>query len=111
MELKGEVAIVTGGGFGIGEQASLRLAREGVAVGVSDINIDNARRVAKEIIARGGQALAVKTDVCKSLDVKDMVRQVVETFGRVDILVNNVGVSPKGPKGEVEAANAGEREG
>ena len=100
MELKGEVAIVTGGGFGIGEQASLRLAREGVAVGVSDINIDNAKRVAEEIIARGGKALAIKTDVCKSSEVKDAVRQVVETFGRVDILVNNVGVSPKGPKGE-----------
>lgn len=100
MELKGEVAIVTGGGFGIGEAVCLRLAGEGVAVGVSDINMDNAQRVAGLIIAQGGQALAIKTDVCKSSDVKEMVRQVVEKFGRVDMLVNNVGVSPKGPKGE-----------
>jgi 3-oxoacyl-[acyl-carrier protein] reductase len=100
MELKGEAAIVTGGGFGIGEAISLRLAGEGAAVGVSDINLDSAKRVADRIIAEGGQALAIKTDVCKSSDVKEMVRQVVEKFGRVDILVNNVGVSPKGPKGE-----------
>lgn len=100
MELKGEVAIVTGGGFGIGEAISLRLAGEGAAVGLSDINLENAKRVADLIIAKGGQALAIKTDVCKSSDVKEMVRQVVEKFGRVDILVNNVGVSPKGPKGE-----------
>ncbi len=100
MELKGEAAIVTGGGFGIGEAISLRLAEEGAAVGVSDINMDSATRVADLIIARGGQALPIKTDVCKSSDVKAMVAQVVEKFGRVDILVNNVGVSPKGPKGE-----------
>ncbi len=100
MELKGEVAIVTGGGFGIGEAVSLRLASEGVAVGVSDINMDNAQRVADQIIARGGQALPLKADVCKSADVKNMVQQVMDKFGRVDILVNNVGVSPKGPKGE-----------
>jgi NAD(P)-dependent dehydrogenase (short-subunit alcohol dehydrogenase family) len=100
MELKGEAAIVTGGGFGIGEAVSLRLAGEGASVCVSDINMDNAKRVADEIIARGGQAMAIKTDVSKSSDVKDMVAQVIEKFGRVDILVNNVGVSPKGPKGE-----------
>jgi 3-oxoacyl-[acyl-carrier protein] reductase len=100
MELKGEAAIVTGGGFGIGEAISLRLAEEGAAVGVSDINMDSAKRVADLIIARGGQALPIKTDVCKSSDIKEMVAQVAEKFGRIDILVNNVGVSPKGPKGE-----------
>jgi 3-oxoacyl-[acyl-carrier protein] reductase len=100
MELKGEAAIVTGGGFGIGEAISLRLAEEGAAVGVSDINMDNAKRVADLIISRGGQALPIKTDVCKSSDIKEMVAQVAEKFGRIDILVNNVGVSPKGPKGE-----------
>ncbi len=100
MELQSEVAIVTGGGFGIGEAVCLRLAGEGAAVGVSDINLDNAKRVADRITGQGGKALAIKTDVCKSSDVKEMVRQVMEQFGRIDILVNNVGVSPKGPKGE-----------
>ena len=100
MELKDEVAIVTGGGFGIGEAISLRLAKEGAAVGVADINLDSAKRVADTIISQGGKALAIKTDVCSSADVKKMVQQVVDKFGKVNILVNNVGVSPKGPKGE-----------
>ncbi len=100
MELKHEVAIVTGGGFGIGEAISLRLAKEGAAVGIADINLDSAKRVADKIISQGGKALAIKTDVCSSAEVKNMVQQVVEKFGKIDILVNNVGVSPKGPKGE-----------
>ena len=100
MELKGEVAIVTGGGFGIGEAVCYRFAREGAALGIADINLDSAKRVADKIISQGGKALAIKTDVCSSAEVKNMVKQVVDKFGRVDILVNNVGVSPKGPKGE-----------
>ena len=100
MELKGEVAIVTGGGFGIGEAVCLRLAKAGAAVGIADINLDNAKRVADLITTQGGQALAMKVDVMNSAEIKSMAKQVVEKFGRVDILVNNVGVSPKGPKGE-----------
>ena len=100
MELKDDVAIVTGGGFGIGEAISLKLAKEGAAVGVADLNLDSAKRVAEKIISQGGKALAMKTDVCSSADVKNMVHQVAGKYGRVDILVNNVGVSPKGPKGE-----------
>lgn len=100
MELKDEVAIVTGGGFGIGEADSLKLAKEGAAVGIADINLDNARRVANRIISDGGQALPMKIDVTSSAEIKNMVKQVLDKFGKVDILVNNVGVSPKGPKGE-----------
>lgn len=100
MELKDQVAIVTGGGYGIGEAVSYRLAKEGAAIGIADLNLDSAKRVADKIIAQGGKALPVQTDVCSSSDVKNMVQQVVNKFGRIDILVNNVGVSPKGPKGE-----------
>ena len=100
MELKGEVAIVTGGGFGIGEAVCHRLAKEGAAIGIADVSLDSAKRVADKIVAEGGKALAIKTDVCSSAEVKNMVKQVVDKFGRIDILVNNVGVSPKGPKGE-----------
>src|SRR4030042_5103275 len=100
MELKDDVAIVTGGGFGIGEAISLKLAKEGAAVGVADLNLDSAKRVAEKIVSQGGKALAMKTDVCSSAEIKNMVQQVVGKYGRVDILVNNVGVSPKGPKGE-----------
>ena len=100
MDLKGEVAIVTGGGYGIGEAVSLKLAREGAVVGVADLNLDSSKRVADQIMAQGGKALPIKTDVSSSTEVKKMVQQVVDKYGKVDILVNNVGVSPKGPKGE-----------
>ncbi|MBI4632482.1 MAG: SDR family oxidoreductase [Deltaproteobacteria bacterium] len=100
MELKDEVAIVTGGGFGIGEAVCLKLAAAGAAVGIADINIKNAERVAGLVTTAGGRALAMKVDVMSSAEIKNMVQQVMDTFGRVDILVNNVGVSPKGPKGE-----------
>jgi len=100
MELKDEVAIVTGGGYGIGEAVSLKLAKEGATVGIADLNLDSAKRVADNIISQGGKALPMKTDVCISAEVKKMVQQVVDKYGKVDILVNNVGVSPKGPKGE-----------
>lgn len=100
MDLKDEVAIVTGGGYGIGEAVSLKLAKEGAAVAVADVNLDSAKRVADNIIGQGGKALAIKTDVCSSAEVKNMVQQVLGKYGKVDILVNNVGVSPKGPKGE-----------
>ena len=100
MELKDEVAIVTGGGYGIGEAVSLKLASEGAAVGIADLNLDSAKRVADHIMAQGGKALPIKTDVCSSAEVKKMVQQVVDKYGKVDILVNNVGVSSNGPKGE-----------
>ena len=66
MELKDEVAIVTGGGFGIGAAVSLRLAREGVSVAIADLNYDSAKKVADQILSKGGKALPIKTDVCSS---------------------------------------------
>lgn len=100
MELKNEVAIVTGGGYGLGEAVCYKLAKEGAAVGIADNNIDHGKRVANKILQEGGKALAIKTDVGNSTEVKNMVQQVLSQYGRLDILVNNVGVSPKGSKGE-----------
>lgn len=100
MELKDEVAIVTGGGYGLGEAVCYKLAKEGAAIGIADINLDSAKRVADKIITQGGKAIAIKTDVCSSAEVKNMVQQVLNEYDRVDILVNNVGVSPKGSRGE-----------
>jgi len=95
-ELKDKVAIVTGGGQGIGREIALSLAKNGANVVVADIT-DSRFEVVKEIEAMGSQALAVKCDVSDKREVEDMAREVLDTFGRIDILVNNAGVYPSKP--------------
>ena len=91
-ELEGNVAIVTGGGRGIGRAIALRLAREGASVTVADLNEANARQVAQEIESAGGKALALKVDVTRKEDANRMVLETVKRFGKVTILVNNAGI-------------------
>lgn len=91
MKLDGRVAIVTGGGYGIGRAIALTLAGEGADVVVVDINSETAKGVADQIKAMGRRALAVKTDVSKSKEVNEMVQIVLRDMGKVDILVNNAG--------------------
>jgi acetoin reductase-like protein len=90
--LEGKVAIVTGGAQGIGRAVSHRFAQEGARVAIADLQLDGAQKVADEIGAAGGQALAVAVDVANQAQVQAMVDQVVALFGGVDILVNNAGV-------------------
>lgn len=92
LKLAGKVAVVTGGGQGCGEGYCLGLAGEGARVVVADINGDNAQQVAKKIEAKGGKALAVKTDISKWEDVSSMAAKALKEFGQVDILVNNAGI-------------------
>ncbi|HLB12684.1 MAG TPA: 3-oxoacyl-ACP reductase family protein [Dehalococcoidia bacterium] len=87
--LEGKVAIVTGGGQGIGRSYALRLASEGSAVVVADIESEAAKRVAAEIERRGGKALALHTDVAGEESTLEMARATVQRFGRIDVLVNN----------------------
>lgn len=87
----GKVAVVTGGGRGIGAETARMLAREGVKVVVSDIDRAVAEQVAKEIVAAGGEAIASRGDVCELSDVQQVVADATEAFGCVDILVNNAG--------------------
>lgn len=96
-ELVGQVVAVTGAGRGIGRAIALRLAREGAAVVVTDIDDVNAAQVAGEIQAEGGQASALKVDVTRKVDAEQMVREAVDRFGRLDILVNNAGIGAVGP--------------
>ncbi len=93
MKLQDRVALITGGGQGIGRAIALRMAREGAAVAVCARNLEGAREVAREIEGLGRQALAVRADIARVADVDAMVRQVEERFGRVDILVNNAGIT------------------
>jgi 3-oxoacyl-[acyl-carrier protein] reductase len=90
MRLTGKVAIVTGGGSGFGEGICTRFAQEGAKVVIADVNADGGERVAKTI---GGQAMFVKTDVTRDRDWAALVTAAVDTYGRLDIVVNNAGVT------------------
>ncbi len=92
MELKDKVAIVTGSGRGIGEGVAMVLAREGAKLVIVDMNLDDARNVARKIEAGGGKAIATRTDISKKADVEAMVAATLEAFGTVDVLVNNAGI-------------------
>lgn len=91
MRLAGKVAIVTGGGSGIGEAIALRFAKEGAKVAVVDMNEANAEKVARAIVKRRGQAIAIRADITKSADAAVMVEATVRRFKRLDVLVNNAG--------------------
>lgn len=92
MRLEGRIALVTGGGRGIGRGIVMRLAQEGADIAVADINYENAQKVAKEVEDLGRRAIAIKVDVTQWDQVQDMVRQTVDEFGKLDIAVNNAGV-------------------
>ena len=84
-----KAAIVTGGALGIGGATARRLARDGAAVLVADVDADAANANAARIADAGGNAIALKTDVTRSADIDAMVDAAVSEFGRLDILVNN----------------------
>jgi NAD(P)-dependent dehydrogenase (short-subunit alcohol dehydrogenase family) len=92
MRLKDKVAIVTGGGSGIGCAICRAFADEGGAVVVADIDIQSANRVADEISRQGGLAMPAKMDVTNPADVNVCVAKTIKEFGKVHILVNNAGV-------------------
>ena len=95
--LKGKTAIVTGGSSNIGRGVVLALAREGANVVITFRDPVQSRKTADDAIALGGQALPVRTEVVERESVENMVKKTLEAFGRVDILVNNVGGGNDGP--------------
>ncbi|AIQ58083.1 SDR family NAD(P)-dependent oxidoreductase [Paenibacillus borealis] len=104
MDLRGKVAIVTGGGTGIGRATSLQLAGHGVKVAVNYSRSEaEARETVNWIIAQGGQAIAVQADVSEDPQVRAMVEQVVQTYGTVDLLVNNASITQHIPMDDLEA--------
>jgi 3-oxoacyl-[acyl-carrier protein] reductase len=91
--LTGKIALVTGGGRGIGKAIVLELAGQGADVVVSDIDPAIAEQTATEAVRLGVRSLALKADVSKSDDVEAMVQKSIEGMGRIDILVNNAGIT------------------
>jgi len=102
--LKEKVAIVTGGGGALGAGIAQGLARAGAAVVIAEIKSETGQATAQAIEAAGGQALAVACDVSDKARVEAMVAQATETFGGVDILVNNAAIYPARPWTEITEA-------
>src|ERR1041384_3287494 len=93
MRLAGKVAVVTGGGSGIGRGILRALAREVADIAIPDIQVLNAEKVSEEVKALGRKVLAMKTDVTSAADVKAMVDRTRDVLGKIDILVNNAGMA------------------
>jgi NAD(P)-dependent dehydrogenase (short-subunit alcohol dehydrogenase family) len=96
MQLEGRVAMVTGGGSGIGRASLLMLAKEGADIVVCDIRPDAGERVAAEVKSIGRHALSLPTDSSDSRQVQALVKAGAEHFGKIDILVNNAGIAKHG---------------
>ncbi|MHB1225297.1 MAG: SDR family NAD(P)-dependent oxidoreductase [Gemmatimonadaceae bacterium] len=90
--LKGRIAIVTGGGSGLGREFCIELSREGVRVVAADVDVEGAEETARMVADAGGEAMVVEADVADATSVQAMVAAVVERFGTIDILVNNAGL-------------------
>lgn len=97
MELKGKVAVITGGGSGIGRAAALRFAREGASIVVADWNEVGARETVALVEGAGGKAAAIRIDVTKSAEITAMLDFADAMYGGFDVLYNNAGVGTGQP--------------
>jgi NAD(P)-dependent dehydrogenase (short-subunit alcohol dehydrogenase family) len=91
-DLEGKVVLVTGAGSGIGRESALAFAAAGARVVVSDVVVDGGEETVAQIKAAGGEATFVRADVSQRADVEALVRQTVETYGRLDCAHNNAGI-------------------
>ncbi|MGN6721126.1 MAG: SDR family NAD(P)-dependent oxidoreductase [Marmoricola sp.] len=106
MTFDNKVALVTGGGSGLGEAIAKELAELGVKVVVSDINLGGATRVADEIKLKGGEATPLQADTSKAEDSERSVAFAVETYGKLNYAVNNAGIGGAAhPAGETDIAD------
>lgn len=96
MRLKDKVAVITGGTFGIGESTALLFAKEGAKVVIAARNAEKGEKVVSKIKENTGEAIFVKTDVSKEEDVKNLMKETVNTFGKLDVLFANAGVGDMG---------------
>jgi NAD(P)-dependent dehydrogenase (short-subunit alcohol dehydrogenase family) len=98
MQFAGKAAIVTGGAKGLGRSFAMALARQDCTVLIADVDEEELRKTSKEIVKAGGKCIFQKADVTLSRDVAAMVQQIMEVYGRIDILINNAGGSMGAPK-------------
>lgn len=103
--LENKVALITGGGNGIGEAISRRFAEEGAKVVVTDFDHTSAERVATAINLSGGEAISLQQDVADEQRWDEVVNEIVASHGRLDVLVNNAGVGITGNAEELELAD------
>lgn len=96
VSLEGKIALVTGGARGIGKEIALVLAKEGANIALCDINLEEAEKTAKEIQELGRDSIAFKADVADLGQVQDMVDKILDKFKRLDILINNAGITRDG---------------
>jgi NAD(P)-dependent dehydrogenase (short-subunit alcohol dehydrogenase family) len=93
MRLKNKVAIITGGGSGMGEAAVRLFAQHGAQVVATDINVEAAEKVAAEVRQAGFEAIALAHNVASKTDWESVINKTIESYGKLDILVNNAGIS------------------
>ncbi|MFC1509533.1 3-oxoacyl-[acyl-carrier-protein] reductase [Candidatus Omnitrophota bacterium] len=96
VSLEGKIALITGGARGIGKEIALSFAREGANIAICDVNLEEANKAAKEIEALGREVLVFKADVTSSVDVQAMVDKILDKFKKLDILINNAGITKDG---------------
>jgi len=92
MRLEEKVALITGGTSGIGSATAIRFAQEGAKVAITGRNQERGEQVVQDIVASGGEALFIRSDVRKAGDCRQAVDMTLERFGRIDVLFNNAGV-------------------
>jgi 2-deoxy-D-gluconate 3-dehydrogenase len=97
LDLSGKVAIVTGGAVGIGLGVVFRLAEAGTSVMIADRSPEDSEKAVSDLSAKGFKVKAIATDVSSEEDIKKLIEETVELFGKIDILVNNAGIYPNIP--------------
>jgi len=91
--IEGKVTVITGGGMGIGESIARAFAEEGADIVIGDLNLESASKVIQEIEKKGRQGLAVEMDVSAEKDVDRLAEEALRKFGKIDLLVNNAGIT------------------
>jgi len=93
LALEGKAALITGGARGIGREIAMLFANKGANIAICDVNLEEAQKTAKEIEDLGRQGIAFKADVTSSSQVQDMADKILDKFNKIDILINNAGIT------------------